>query len=40
MKKQFLFLSTVIFCVLGVFAQTPFDSFAPEQSVKPMIELS
>ena len=40
MKKQFLFLSTVTFCVLGVFAQTPFDNFAPEQSVKPMIELS
>ncbi|MDR2652719.1 MAG: hypothetical protein LBC68_10485 [Prevotellaceae bacterium] len=39
MKKQILFLSTVIFCVLSAFAQTPYDNFAPEQSVKSMIEL-
>lgn len=39
MKKLILFLSTGIFSVLSVFAQTPYDNFAPEQSVKSMIEL-
>ena len=39
MKKQILFLSTVMFGALGIFAQTPYDNFAPEQSVKSMIEL-
>ncbi|MDR0796883.1 MAG: hypothetical protein LBE79_12685 [Tannerella sp.] len=39
MRKQILFLSTAMFCALSIFAQTPFDSFAPEQSVKRMIEL-
>jgi len=39
MKKLILFLSTGIFGVLGAFAQTPYDNFAPEQSIKSMIEL-
>jgi len=39
MKKLFLFLSIVMFCSLQIFAQTPYDNFAPEQSVKTMIEL-
>lgn len=39
MKKQFLFLSIVMFGVLNVFAQTPYDNFAPEQGVKSIIEL-
>jgi len=38
MKKQFLFL-TLVFGALSVFAQTPYDNFAPEQNVKSMIEL-
>lgn len=39
MKKLILFLSTGMFSALSVFAQTPYDNFAPEQSVKSMIEL-
>lgn len=39
MKKLILFLSTGIFGALSVYAQTPYDCFAPEQSVKSMIEL-
>ncbi|MCC8145623.1 MAG: hypothetical protein LIO93_04120 [Bacteroidales bacterium] len=39
MKKLFLSLSTVMFCTLSMVAQTPYDNFAPEQSVKAMIEL-
>lgn len=39
MKKLILFLSIGIFGVLSVFAQTPYDNFAPEQGVKSMIEL-
>lgn len=39
MKKLILFLGTGIFGVLGIFAQTPYDNFAPEQSIKSMIEL-
>ncbi len=39
MRKLILFLSTGIFGALGVFAQTPYDNFAPEQRVKSMIEL-
>lgn len=39
MKKTILYLSTVMFGALNVFAQTPYDNFAPEQSVKTMIEL-
>lgn len=39
MKKQLLILSLVMFCALSAFAQTPYDRFAPEQSVKSMIEL-
>lgn len=39
MKKLILFLSTVIFGVLSILAQTPYDNFAPEQSVKSMIKL-
>lgn len=39
MKKLILFLSTGMFGVLVVFAQTPYDNFAPEQCVKSMIEL-
>lgn len=40
MRKLFLSLGAVMFCALGVLAQTPYDNFAPEQSVKSMIELS
>lgn len=39
MKKQFLFLSIVMFGALNVLAQTPYDNFAPEQGVKSIIEL-
>ena len=39
MKKRILSLSTVAFCAVSVFAQTPYDNFAPEQSAKSMIEL-
>ena len=39
MKKLIISLSTGIFGALGIFAQTPYDNFAPEQSVKSMIEL-
>jgi hypothetical protein len=39
MKKHFFTFGTVVFCALSVFAQTPYDNFAPEQSVKSMIEL-
>jgi len=39
MKKQILFLSTVMFGALNAFTQTPYDNFAPEQNVKSMIEL-
>lgn len=39
MRKLILFLSTGVFGVLSIFAQTPYDNFAPEQSVKSMIEL-
>lgn len=39
MKKLILFLGTGIFGMLGVFAQTPYDNFASEQSIKSMIEL-
>ena len=38
MKKQFLLFTALTFGVLSAFAQTPFDSFAPE-SARPMIEL-
>lgn len=39
MKKLILFLYILTSSVLSTFAQTPYDNFAPEQSVKPMIEL-
>lgn len=39
MKRQFLFLSIAVFGALNVLAQTPYDNFAPEQSVKSIIEL-
>jgi hypothetical protein len=39
MEKHFLTFSTAMLCALGMFAQTPYDNFAPEQSVKSMIEL-
>ncbi len=39
MKKLILFLSTGMFGVFNIFAQTPYDNFAPEQSVKSIIEL-
>lgn len=39
MKKLILFLTTGMFGMLSVFAQTPYDNFAPEQRVKSMIEL-
>lgn len=39
MKKLILFLSTGLFVASSAFAQTPYDNFAPEQSIKPMIEL-
>lgn len=39
MKKQILFLSTIMFGALNIFAQTPYDNFAPEQSIKSIIEL-
>ena len=39
MKKIILFLATMMFGVLSVLAQTPYDNFAPEQSVKSMIKL-
>ncbi len=39
MKKLILFLNAGMFWALSIFAQTPYDNFAPEQSVKSMIEL-
>ncbi|MCC8144989.1 MAG: hypothetical protein LIO93_00825 [Bacteroidales bacterium] len=39
MKKLFLSLSALMFCTFSTFAQTPYDNFAPEQSVKAIIEL-
>ena len=39
MKKLFLSLGTVMFYALSILAQTPYDNFAPEQSVKTMIEM-
>lgn len=39
MRKIILLLSTGMFGALSLFAQTPYDNFAPEQSVKSMIEL-
>lgn len=39
MKKQILFFIMVLFCALSLFAQTPYDNFAPEQSIKSIIEL-
>lgn len=39
MKRLILFLSVGVLGVLSAFAQTPYDNFAPEQSVKSMIEL-
>lgn len=39
MKKWILFLATGVFGVISVFAQTPYDNFAPEQSVKSINEL-
>lgn len=40
MRKLFLSLGTILFYTSSVLAQTPYDNFAPEQGVKPMIELS
>lgn len=40
MRKLFLSLGTILFWISSVLAQTPYDNFAPEQGVKPMIELS
>ena len=34
MKRQILFLSIITFFALSALAQTPYDNFAPEQSVK------
>ena len=39
MKKQFLFISASFIVAICLFAQTPYDNFAPEQNVKSMIEL-
>lgn len=39
MKRVILCLSIEVLGALSVFAQTPYDNFAPEQSVKSMIEL-
>ena len=39
MKRFILFLSIVTFSTLNTLAQTPYDNFAPEQSVKSMIEM-
>jgi hypothetical protein len=39
MKRQVLFLSMTTFFALNALAQTPYDNFAPEQSVKPIIEM-
>ena len=39
MKRQILFLSIITFFALSALAQTPYDNFAPEQSVKTMIEM-
>ena len=39
MKRQILFLSIITFFALSALAQTPYDNFAPEQSVKSMIEM-
>ena len=39
MKRLILFLSIATFFTLSALAQTPYDNFAPEQSVKSMIEM-
>lgn len=39
MKRQTLFMSIVTFFTLSTLAQTPYDNFAPEQSVKAIIEM-
>lgn len=39
MKRQILFLSIITFFALSALAQTPYDNFAPEQSVKTMVEM-
>ena len=39
MKRLILFLSIATFFTLSTLAQTPYDNFAPEQSVKSMIEM-
>lgn len=39
MKRLILFLSIATFFALSALAQTPYDNFAPEQSVKSMIEM-
>ena len=39
MKKLFLPFLAGLCCAFHAFAQTPYDSFAPEQGVKPMIAL-
>ena len=39
MKRLILFLSIAAFFTLSTLAQTPYDNFAPEQSVKSMIEM-
>ena len=39
MKRQILFLSIITFFALSALAQTPYDNFAPEQSVKSVIEM-
>lgn len=38
-KRLILFFSTGVFGILNIFAQTPYDNFAPEQSVKSMLKL-
>lgn len=39
MKRLILFLNIAAFFTLSTLAQTPYDNFAPEQSVKSMIEM-
>lgn len=39
MKRLILFLSIATFFTLSALAQSPYDNFAPEQSVKSMIEM-
>lgn len=39
MKRHTLFMSIVTFFTLSTLAQTPYDNFAPEQSVKAIIEM-